>query len=274
VKFATAVLAVHGIEIVPRQATLWTLVTHFGRPEYRLYQPDEKRNAYDHDHDRQQSALAADQDDIAEARRRQRCNCEIQRIDVVINLRIRFLLQNENERSHNEDEHHQVKRAEHNLFVAPKKSEVLLQLFRYIIRTQYSHRANDSQECETSGDLRKEQRHDDRNIEQRERARYKAPSVILCDEAAGQLDNKNSANDSIGDKNPLFERQESRRDKIENDRRIDGEHNDPSTHTERTGPVEKFPAKFSDRRHKAISAWNADNLTANSTLSSGSCGNS
>ena len=80
----TAVFAVYGIPIVPRQAAVGTFIVDFIRSKDRLCKPKKQRDTYYHDDDGEQPARLANENNVSESRRCERRNREIERIKIVI----------------------------------------------------------------------------------------------------------------------------------------------------------------------------------------------
>ena len=84
----TAMFAVYGIPIVPRQAAVGTFIVNFVGPKNRLRKPKKQRDTHYHDDDGEQPARLAYENNVSESRRCECRNREIECIKIVIDRTI------------------------------------------------------------------------------------------------------------------------------------------------------------------------------------------
>jgi hypothetical protein len=111
-QFVTAVLAMHGIDVMACETATRTLVFHFARSKNCLHETNEQCDTDDHDNDGKQSAFAADKNHIAEPGRRQRSHRKVKRVDVVVDRGVYLLLPDEDEGRNDKNENKQIDGAE------------------------------------------------------------------------------------------------------------------------------------------------------------------
>ena len=204
-----AMLAMHRVGIMQRQAAPAAGLAHLDGPEQHLRQPQEQGHAADHHHDRDHPPQRSGQGDVAEAGGGQRGHGEIERVGIVLDLRVGSVLGGIDQPGHHEDEHQQVEgRAEH-ILIAAEEGEILAQPPEQLVGVQKAQRPHHAQEAKALAGERRERIEEQLalvnlsdwadspidalsgGMQQRvglARALANDPSVMLMDEAFSALD--------------------------------------------------------------------------------------
>jgi hypothetical protein len=145
---------VHGISIVPLQATIWTvsaLSTDYTLARFR------KGYAKDHYDDGYQSAHRARQSDVAKPGRRKRRHGKIERIRVIGDVRIDVMLRFVNNSGHHKNEDRKVGHRGKDFFMSSKEKAVFAEVLDNAKSPQQSKGPQRSEEAGSFARCRNQQ---------------------------------------------------------------------------------------------------------------------